>query len=49
MTIYVDNMRAHVGRLIMCHMIAGAAPDWRPAAARFGAPGPKTEEAEDDE
>jgi len=36
MTVYVDDMRAKFGRLIMCHMIADADEELRTMAQRIG-------------
>jgi hypothetical protein len=36
MTVYVDDMRAKFGRLIMCHMIADTAAELHAMADRIG-------------
>ena len=36
MTVYVDNMRAKYGRLIMCHMIADTEGELRAMADQIG-------------
>lgn len=36
MTVYVDNMRAKFGRLIMCHMIADSVAEAHAMADRIG-------------
>lgn len=36
MTVYVDNMRAPYGRLILCHMIADTDAELHDMAARIG-------------
>jgi hypothetical protein len=36
MTVYVDDMRAKFGRMIMCHMIADAEAELHEMAARIG-------------
>lgn len=36
MTIYIDNMRARFGRLVMCHMIADTEDELHAMAARIG-------------
>lgn len=36
MTVYVDDMRARFGRLIMCHMIADTEDELHAMAARVG-------------
>lgn len=36
MTVYVDNMRAHYGRMRMCHMIADTDDELRRMASRIG-------------
>lgn len=36
MTVYVDNMRAKYGRLIMCHMIADTESELRAMADQIG-------------
>lgn len=36
MTVYVDDMRAKYGRLVLCHMIATADADLHAMADRIG-------------
>lgn len=36
MTVYVDNMRAKYGRMIMCHMMADTAMELHTMAKRIG-------------
>lgn len=36
MTVYVDDMRAKVGRLVLCHMMADTEAELHSMAARIG-------------